>query len=794
MVDYLKQLFSADGFMPHGHCYLWRPGVLWLHITSDLLIALAYYSIPFTLIYFTRKRRDVPFNWMFLCFAIFIIACGTTHLMEIWVIWHPTYWLSGAVKAITALVSVPTAILLVKLLPQALALPSPKALKSANEKLEREISERQRAEEAVRKLNEVLEQHVAERTQQLETSNQTLVQEAQERQRLEQKTRKNEKLFQAIIDNSQAVIYVKDLQGHYLLVNRRFTEIFHLDQETVIGSTDHVFFNREAADAFRLMDERVKLANCALTEEEIAPHDDGQHTYVSVKSPLWDDAGNPYAIFGISTDITEHKQAEAKARWLASFPERNPNPIIELDATTRTIHYFNPAAAKLLPELESRGLDHPFLTGVQAVTEALLAGNNEAIRREISLGESHYSQTISYISENRRLRVYSTDITERKQAEERLEASLREVNDLKTALDEHAIVAITDPQGKITYVNEKFCAISKYSREELIGQDHRLINSGYHSKQFIHDLWATIANGKVWHGEIKNKAKDDTFYWVDTTIVPFLNENGKPRQYVAIRADITERKNAATEIAQLNAELEERVAKRTAELEAANKELEAFSYSVSHDLRAPLRAINGFAGIVLSDFGPQLPDEARDLLTRVRNGGQRMGELIDNLLAFSRLGRQSVKRQKVNSKQIIHSVLDELKSQRDGRQIELRIGELPLCRADPMLLKQVWINLLSNAIKYTRTLELAVVEIGCERNNGENIYFVRDNGVGFDMQYVNKLFGVFQRLHRAEDFEGTGVGLAIVHRIIHRHDGRIWADAKVNGGATFYFTLEGKND
>jgi PAS domain S-box-containing protein len=377
--------------------------------------------------------------------------------------------------------------------------------------------------------------------------------------------------------------------------------------------------------------------------------------------------------------------------------------------------------------------------------------------------------------------------------EHQLKASLREVHDLKAALDEHAIVAITDPQGKITYVNDKFCLISKYSRAELLGQDHRLINSGHHPPGFMRDLWTTIARGKVWKGEIKNRAKDGSFYWVDTTIVPFLNDDGKPRQFVAIRADITERKRAEAELLQLNAELEQRVAKRTAELEAANKELEAFSYSVSHDLRAPLRAISGFAGIVIEDYSAQLPADARHYLERMRNGGERMGELIDDLLAFSRLSRQPVQRQRVDTARMVQETLAEVAPRDNHRLIEMRIGELPPCHGDPVLLKQVWTNLLANAVKYARGRSPAIVQIGCDQTNGEAVYFVRDNGVGFDMQYADKLFGVFQRLHRADEFEGTGVGLAIVQRVVHRHGGRVWAEAKPDCGAAFYFTIEGGN-
>ena len=228
---------------------------------------------------------------------------------------------------------------------------------------------------------------------------------------------------------------------------------------------------------------------------------------------------------------------------------------------------------------------------------------------------------------------------------------------------------------------------------------------------------------------------------------------------------------------------------RTAALEAANGELESFTYSVSHDLRAPLRAVDGFSQAVLEDFGAQLPEEARRYLLTIRQGTQRMGLLIDDLLMFSRHGRLPLHKRVVDMRHIVQSALDELDSQRAGRRIEVKIGPLPACSADPALLKQVWINLLSNAFKYTRHCDIAMIEIGCKAMPEGSVYFIADNGAGFDMRYVEKLFGVFQRLHRAEDYEGSGVGLAIVQRVILRHGGRIWADARVDGGATFYFTM-----
>jgi PAS domain S-box-containing protein len=360
---------------------------------------------------------------------------------------------------------------------------------------------------------------------------------------------------------------------------------------------------------------------------------------------------------------------------------------------------------------------------------------------------------------------------------------------LKAALDEHAIVATTDAQGKITYVNDKFCTISRYSREELLGQDHRILNSGHHPKEFIRNLWTTITDGRVWHGEIKNRAKDGSYYWVDATIVPFLNEQGKPRQYVAIRTDITARKHAEEQVRELNTKLEQRVVARTAELAAVNKELEAFCYSVSHDLRAPLRGLDGFSQALLEDYGDKLGDDGQHLLQRIRAGSQRMGQLIDDLLNLSRVSRSELRREPVNLSSLAGDIVEELRSHDPHRDVALRIADNLTADGDPQFLRVVLENLLGNAWKYTAKQPHATIEFGLDCDNGQPSFFVRDDGVGFDMQYVDKLFTPFQRLHAVNEFPGTGIGLATVQRIVHRHGGRVWAEAEVNKGATFHFTL-----
>jgi signal transduction histidine kinase len=275
--------------------------------------------------------------------------------------------------------------------------------------------------------------------------------------------------------------------------------------------------------------------------------------------------------------------------------------------------------------------------------------------------------------------------------------------------------------------------------------------------------------------------------WLSVTSSP-LRINGELAGGISVFRDVTAARRTEDAIRKLNAELQQRVAER----DATNQELEAFTYTVSHDLRAPLRGIDGFVGILLETYAQQIPEEGRHYLDRVAANARQMGQLVDDLLRFSRLGRQPLKTQAVDTRAVVHNALDLLAPAVEGRQVELTVLDLPECRGDPALLEQVFINLIGNAIKYTKGRAPARIEVAARLGeDGEPVYSVRDNGAGFDMQYAGKLFGVFQRLHRTEDYEGTGVGLAIVQRIVQRHGGRIWAEAEVDKGATFSFTLGG---
>jgi len=379
------------------------------------------------------------------------------------------------------------------------------------------------------------------------------------------------------------------------------------------------------------------------------------------------------------------------------------------------------------------------------------------------------------------------DITERVRAEAALQLRTQALQAAANG------IVITDWEGTITWANAAMASLTGYKPEEVIGKNPRMLKSGKQSEAFYRRLWTTILKGEVWHGELVNRRKNGSYYIEEMTITPVRDHTGEISQFIGIKLDVTERRKAQDEIRKLNQELDKRVRARTAELEAANQEMEAFTYSVSHDLRAPLRGIGGLCDMLLEDYGSSLEPKANAMLERVRGAATRMGHLVDGLLGLSRIGRQPLRRTLTPLGPMVLEVVEEIKQDLKGREIDWRIGSLPTVECDPDLVRQVFVNLLENAAKFTRPREHPVIVVD-QMKEGTPTIFVRDNGVGFNMQYAEKLFGVFQRLHRTEEFEGTGVGLAIVQRITHKHGGRVWAEAEVGRGATFCFTLENAGD
>ncbi len=363
-----------------------------------------------------------------------------------------------------------------------------------------------------------------------------------------------------------------------------------------------------------------------------------------------------------------------------------------------------------------------------------------------------------------------------------LRKTVNDLNNQQLALNQHSIVSIVSPNKIIVSANDKLCAISGHPREDLIGKDSIMLGAN------IEDAWREVSLGMVWHGEIHNLNKVGNAYWMDATIVPFKDENGRIYQYVAIATDVTGRKRAVEALRHNQEQLEKLVEQRTAELMSTNKELESFAYSVSHDLRAPLRAIDGFSLALFEDYGNSFDAQGLDYLKRVRAATQHMGLLIDDLLALSRVTRLEMNVREVDLSHIAQEIANELQTREPQRQVQFIIAPNISASGDERLLKIVMDNLIGNAWKYTSKHPSAKIEFATTTQNDQIVYFVRDDGAGFDMQYADKLFAAFQRLHKTEEFAGTGVGLTTAARIIHRHGGRIWAKAEVEHGATFFFT------
>ncbi len=640
-------------------------------------------------------------------------------------------------------------------------------------------------------------------------------QDITERKKAEQALFEAQQIFRSLVESSPDIIarYDRDCKRTY--VNPAYLNTTAAQPQNWIGTTpaQQSPLPEESATALQNLLHKVLDSGIADFIDVVWPMPDNTDHWFNVYAfPEFDRKGEVVSVMTVSRDITERKKAEQE---LAQLSLRNRmildsagEGIYGLDIGGRCT-FVNPTAAQLLGfsieefigqhshalfhHTKADGTPYPVeeCPVLSAYKQGLVHRGTDMYWRKD--GTSFPVEFVSTpIIENGAVTgavVAFNDITERKRAEENLresEHSLAEaqriahlgnwnldlVNNILSWSDEIYRIFEIDPK--------KFGATYEAFLGAIHPDDREKANLAYTE---------SVKNRTPYEIEHRLLMQDGRIKYVVEKCETYYDENGKPVRSVGTVHDITERKKAEEEVRQLNAELEQRVQQRTAQLASANKELEAFSYSVSHDLRSPLRAIDGFSNILLEDYAGRLDDEGKRLVGIVRDNTIRMARLIDDILSFSRLGRKEMAKQEVDMAQLANETAAELASTWEGRKVNLKIGALPLAHGDSAMLRQVWVNLLSNAIKFTRPREVAQIDVSGHAEGNELVYSVRDNGAGFDMQYADKLFGVFSRLHSAEEFEGTGAGLAIVKRIITRHGGRVWGEGKVNEGAAFSFAL-----
>ena len=622
-----------------------------------------------------------------------------------------------------------------------------------------------------------------------------------EKKKFEEEVIKNEQRYTDLVNNMSEGVYQSTTDGRFLNVNPAMVKMFgyqSVEEMLAIDIKKELYFKPEDRG-----NTYPEAGNDKHSELQMKKKDG---------SPIWvadsgwyikNEKGEVIRHEGILQDITERKKAENKLKENNTRLElamKTANMAWwEMDIATGNV-IFEKRKAEMLgyaPELFKHYTDFTKLLHPEDYPKAMqamgkhLEGKVDKYEVEYRIlsksGKYKWFYDIGSIvkkdAEEKPLKITGLviDISERKEAEEKIAAIGKEWQATFNSVSDAIWIMGTD--GKIIRCNKASEKLLEMKEAEMHGR---------FCWEVMHRTNEPIKECPVLC--LKESHKREMFImqeknrWLEVTVVPMFDENEQIVGIVHVVTEVTERKQMEEAIKHVNEELERRVKLRTAQLEGAYNEMEAFTYSVSHDLRAPLRAIDGFSKMLLQDYS-DIDPEALRLLNVISQSSSNMSKLIEDLLAFSRVGRANIATVPISMKEMVQSIVTQIKKETNCKHTVIKIGDLANVSGDKTLLNQVWTNLIRNAIKFSFKKEHPLIEIGCLKEQNEIIYFIKDNGVGFDMQYVDKLFGVFQRLHSSDEFEGTGIGLAIVKKAIDRHGGRVWAESIESEGASFYFTL-----
>ncbi|MEG4496390.1 MULTISPECIES: PAS domain S-box protein [unclassified Microcoleus] len=923
--NFLNKLLFTGHYIPQGHCYLWQRELVTLHIVSDSIIALAYYSIPLSLIYIITQGKDLPFRNIFWLFAAFIISCGTTHIMEVWTLWHPVYWVSGSLKIITAAISAYTAFSLIPLVPQALTLVTPtqlgmlarilqkeiierrktearyqtlteaspvgifyadalgdclyvnerwcqisgiacdKALgkgwwqaihpddrqrvfaqwySAAQEKLPfkceyrfqginhakiswvfsqavgiigengevksyvgtiTDITERKQVEEENRLLHETLEHRVAERIAQIEISHHSLPEEIAYRQRIAITLLELTQLQNAILNSAHYTIISTDPDGTIKTFNRAAQKLLGYSPEEVVGKVtpaiihDPVEVGKRAEILSQELGVKIEPGIevfVALPRRGIA--DENEWTYIRKDgsrfpvqlsmTALFDPEGNITGFLGIGQDISDRKQAEKELRDLTAAMQNAMEGISRLDIEGRYVNVNRAYAHRCGYEPEEMlGLQwqltvHPgdIEMMLSAYQEMVISGKVEVEARGVRKNGSFFYKQLTMVKAWDAQGIFNghhcfmKDITERKLTERALQESEFKYRQIVELAEEG--IWVIDSNSLTTYVNHAMARMLGYSELEMFGRSLFDFMDEAEQQQAL----ALVERRKQGIGEqheFKFKSKDGKDIWTDMSTSPVMDSQGNLLSCCALVYNITDRKQAEQQMLQL-----------TEDLKRSNEELEQFAYVASHDLQEPLRAVTSYTQLLAQRYQGNLDDRADKYINYIVDGATRMQQLINDLLAYSRLGTRGHEFEEADCNAAVEKSLCNLQIAIAEKKAAITCEAMPTVMADESQLVQLFQNLIGNGIKFCRQ-DIPLIHIAARRQESEWLFSVRDNGIGIDPQYADRIFIIFARLHSRRQYSGTGIGLAMCKRIVERHGGRIWVESQEGKGATFYFTI-----